>query len=72
MTKNEYLANAKPNISITIDGLPVNAEVKEFSTGSVGYNANGKVKIPQKDGTVVTYQLSCNITAVGSKEWVKE
>ncbi len=72
MTKNEYLANAKPNIVVTIDGIPYNADVKEFSTGSVGYNASGKVKLTQKDGTIVTHQLSCNITAIGSREWTKE
>lgn len=69
MTKNEYLAKAKPTVVVIIDGVPVVANVKQFSTGSVGYNANGKVALQLANGEVLKYQLSMNITAIGSKEW---
>lgn len=34
-----------------------------FSTGSAGYNANGKVMIEGR-----MYQVSCNLIAIGSKD----
>lgn len=43
-------------------------EPKEFSTGSVGYNANGKVTLIV-NGKPVVFQASLNLTAVGSKEF---
>ena len=42
----------------------LNAEAKEFKTGSVGFYANGKVKNP-KNG--LPYQVGSNIILVGSK-----
>jgi hypothetical protein len=72
MTKSDYLKRVKPTITILIDGQPLAGNVKEFSTGSLGYNANGKVTIPLQDGDSLKYQVSMNITAIGSKEWEKE
>jgi hypothetical protein len=72
MKKNEYLGKAKSSITVAIDGIPVVANVKVFSTGSVGYNANGKITLPLANGEVVKYQLSLNLTAVGSKEWEQD
>lgn len=69
MTKQDYLKRAKPTIIIMIDGQPLAGNVKAFSTGSLGYNANGKVTIPLQDGEAQKYQVSLNITAIGSKEW---
>jgi len=69
MTKNEYLKNAKPSIVILVDGIPLVAAVRVFSTGSVGYNANGKVALQLANGEVVKHQISFNVTAAGSKEW---
>jgi len=69
MNKQKYMSLAKPNITILIDGVPVVGQVKAFSTGSVGYNANGKVTLQLTNGDVMKYQLSMNLTAVGSKEW---
>lgn len=37
---------------------------KHFSTGSVGYNCNGKMTNPESGEK---YQISCNITLVNSK-----
>lgn len=40
------------------------AMVKEFKTGSVGFYANGKLTDPE---TGKRYQVSCNIVEIGSK-----
>ena len=37
---------------------------KHFSTGSVGYNCSGKMTNPDSGEK---YQISCNITLIGSK-----
>lgn len=41
------------------------APAKEFSTGSLGYYANGKL-IDPKSGA--RYQVGCNIILIGSKK----
>ncbi|GHT57866.1 hypothetical protein FACS1894109_10900 [Spirochaetia bacterium] len=41
------------------------ATAKEFSTGSVGYNASGKVQNP--DNPEARYQIGANFTLIGSK-----
>ncbi|MCL2609119.1 MAG: hypothetical protein FWD94_04355 [Treponema sp.] len=41
------------------------ASQKEFSTGSVGYNATGKIVNPENPDA--KYQVGANITLVGSK-----
>lgn len=68
MNKSEFAKSAK-NLTIVIDGVPVVGSVKQFSTGSVGWNANGKVAIKLPNGDVVKCQLSCNLIVAGSKEW---
>ena len=47
------------------------AEVKEFSTGSLGWYLNGKATI-DVGGTSVTVQIGMNMTIVGSKELPKD
>lgn len=71
-TKTE--ATSKKAASFDVDDLPQNIAIlingdqqvigswKEFKSGSLGYNANGKVLI---DGQ--KFQLSCNLVLVGSK-----
>jgi hypothetical protein len=43
------------------------AEVKEFSTGSLGWYLNGKTTV-EVGGTPVSVQIGLNLTIVGSKE----
>ncbi|MBC7996746.1 MAG: hypothetical protein IAF58_02320 [Leptolyngbya sp.] len=43
----------------------LNAQGREFKTGSTGFYANGKIKNP-KNG--MPYQVGTNIILVGSKE----
>jgi hypothetical protein len=61
---------AKP-ISIKIGDIPFLADVKEFSTGSLGWYLNGKTTI-DVGGTMVSVQIGLNMTIVGSKELPKE
>jgi hypothetical protein len=66
MTNQEFVTSARP-VVVTINGVPIQATPKEFSTGSVGYNINGKVPIQLPDGTVGKLQVSGNLVLVGSK-----
>ena len=44
VTRPEFLNDAKP-VEITINGIPMTADVKEFSTGSLGWYLNGKTNV---------------------------
>ncbi len=70
ISHKHFKDNAKP-IQITINGVPLMAEVKEFSTGSLGWYLNGKMSI-DVGGTPVSVQIGMNLTIVGSKEIPKE
>ncbi|MFO0809751.1 MAG: hypothetical protein U0746_14100 [Gemmataceae bacterium] len=66
ISRAEFRANAKA-LSIQIAGVPQVAEVKEFSTGSLGWYLNGKTTV-EINGTPVSVQIGLNLTIVGSKE----
>ena len=70
ITRRQFREKAKP-VTVTINNVPLLAEVKEFSTGSLGWYLNGKVSI-EIDGTPVSVQIGLNLTIVGSKELPKE
>lgn len=70
ITRQQFSENAKP-VEVVINGIPMSAEVKEFSTGSLGWYLNGKMSIKVGD-TSVTVQIGMNMTIVGSKELPKE
>jgi hypothetical protein len=70
VTRAEFHDKAKP-VSVTVGTIPMVAEVKEFSTGSLGWYLNGKTVI-DVGGTPVSVQIGMNITIVGSKELPKE
>jgi hypothetical protein len=67
--RERFKSAAKP-VQVEINGTPCQAEVKEFSTGSFGWNLNTKVTI-QVDGVPVSVQVGLNLTVVGSKETPK-
>lgn len=69
VTRAEFLEQAQP-VKIEINGLPMMAEVKEFSTGSLGWYLNGKTVI-DVGGKQVSVQIGMNLTVVGSKELPK-
>ncbi|MFO0966641.1 MAG: hypothetical protein U0793_13800 [Gemmataceae bacterium] len=70
VSRQQFREHAKP-VEIIIDGNRYTAEVKEFSTGSLGWYLNGKASIKVGD-TSVTVQIGMNLTIVGSKELPKE
>ena len=69
ISRKQFTEQAKP-IEININGIPMTAEVKEFSTGSLGWYLNGKMTVKIGD-TPVTVQIGMNMTIVGSKELAK-
>ena len=70
VTRAEFVENAQP-IEVVINGVPMMAEVKEFSTGSLGWYLNGKSTIRIGDKPV-SVQIGMNLTIVGSKELPKD
>ncbi len=70
ITRHEFREGAKA-VPVQINGIPMIAEVKEFSTGSLGWNLNGKTTI-EVGGKAVSVQIGLNLTIVGSKELPKD
>ena len=68
--RNDFRDHAKA-VPIKIGDIPFLAEVKEFSTGSLGWYVNGKTTI-EVGGTPVSVQIGLNMTIVGSKELPKD
>jgi hypothetical protein len=66
ITRAQFRQHAKP-VSVNINNVPLLAEVKEFSTGSLGWYLNGKTTI-EINGVLVSVQIGMNLTIVGSKE----
>jgi len=69
-TKSALLANLAPSIKVVIAGVEYTAFLREFSTGSVGYNVSGKIPALDKDGkaTALKSQVGLNIIVCGSKD----
>lgn len=64
MSKHEFLTSTlTPNVEVA--GQSVDAKPMQYSTGSVGYNLNGKVTLPNG----VRLQISGNAVVIGSKTW---
>ena len=70
ITRKQFADAAKP-VEVVINGVPLLAENREFSTGSLGWYLNGKTTIKIGD-TPVSVQIGLNMTIVGSKELPKE
>ncbi len=70
VSRSDFRANAKA-VTVTIGDQRLVAEVKEFSTGSLGWYLNGKTTI-DVGGTPVSVQIGLNLTIVGSKELPKD
>jgi hypothetical protein len=66
ITRADFRGKAKP-VKVVINGVEQDAEVKEFSTGSLGWYLNSKISI-EVDGVRVPVQIGMNLTIVGSKE----
>ncbi len=70
LTRAQFKAAAKA-LNVQIEGSPMAAVVKEFSTGSFGWYMNGKINVTVGDKTL-TVQVGGNFVVVGSKEAAKE
>jgi hypothetical protein len=70
VTRQQFKDQAK-SMEVVINGQKMLAEPREFSTGSLGWNINGKLVVQIGD-TPVTVQVGLNVTLVGSKELPKE
>jgi hypothetical protein len=70
VTREEFTQTAKP-VEVVIAGVPMMAEVREFTTGSLGWYLNGKstIKVGEK---LVPVQIGLNLTLIGSKELPKD
>jgi hypothetical protein len=66
ISRREFRQHARP-VAVTINGVPLPAAAKEFSTGSLGWNINGKLSV-EVGGKVVECQVGLNLTVIGSKE----
>jgi hypothetical protein len=66
ISRAQFRSGARP-LDVTINGVPMRAEVKEFSTGSLGWYVNGKTSV-EVGGVSVPVQIGLNLTIVGSKE----
>jgi hypothetical protein len=66
ITREEFLDAAKAQTLQLGDLGSAVAVVKEFSTGSFGWNANDKVTV-NLGGKAVKVQVGVNLTVVGSK-----
>src|SRR6516225_8377959 len=62
----DFRAKAKP-ITVTIGNAPQMAEVKEFSTGSLGWYLNGRTTL-EIDGQPVPVLINASLVIIGSKE----
>ena len=66
VSRQQFVAEAKA-VEVTINGQTVQAEVKEFSTGSFGWHFGDKVTLKVGD-TLVRVQVGLTLTVIGSKE----
>jgi hypothetical protein len=70
ITRPQFRSNAKP-VPVLIAGKEQIAEVKEFSTDSLGWYLNGKTTV-EIDGKPVSVQINMSLIVVGSKELPKD
>ena len=66
ISRADFNTKAEP-LKIDLNGFPMTAEPREFSTGSFGWYVNGKAPIVI-DGKSVQVQVGMNLIVVGSKE----
>jgi len=69
VSRHQFLSKAKP-LTVQIAGTVMPALPRDFSTGSLGWNINGKTVV-EVDGVPCSVQVGLNLTIVGSKELPK-
>ena len=70
ISREQFLAQAQ-SVEVTINGQPVVAEVKQFSTGSFGWHHGDKLTVKIGD-QLVKVQVGLTLTVIGSKDLPKE
>jgi len=70
ISRREFLSQAKA-LEVTVNGVPLLAQAKEFSTGSFGFYLGDKVTVRIGD-TLVKVQLGITATVIGSKDAPKD
>lgn len=65
ITRDEFLEKSG-HLPIEINGVPCVMEVKEFSTGSFGWNFTGKINV-KVGNKLLPCQGGFNLTVCGSK-----
>ena len=70
ISREQFQAQAQ-SVEVTINGQPVVAEVKQFSTGSFGWHFGDKVTLKVGD-QLVKVQVGLTLTVIGSKDLPKE
>ena len=70
ISRDVFRAEAK-SVEVVINGQPVVAEVKEFSTGSFGWHHGDKVTIKVGE-TLVKVLVGLTLTVIGSKDLPKD
>lgn len=70
VTRGQFLEKAVP-ITVVLNGVVMEAGVREFSTGSLGWHSSGTITV-SVGGTPVDVQIGLNMTVVGSKDLPKE
>jgi hypothetical protein len=70
VNRSEFREKAQP-VKVIIGENEYQAEVKEFSTGSLGWNINSKATI-EVGGKRVPVQVGLNLTVIGSKDLPQE
>lgn len=65
ITRESFMQTAKP-LTLKIGDYPLTADVKQFSTGSLGWYGNSKITLPVGDETV-RVQVGLTLTVIGSK-----
>jgi hypothetical protein len=69
ITREEFRQSAQA-VAVTINSAAMNADVKEFATGSLGWFLSGKTTLKVGD-KLVNVQVGLNLTVIGSKELPK-
>jgi len=66
ISRKDFLEKAE-SLKIDVNGFPMIAERREFSTGSFGWYVNGKATVTV-DGKPLSVQVGMNLIVVGSKD----
>lgn len=67
ITRAIFRMHAPRSIPAVVNGKEIEVEYKEFSTGSLGWYANGKTSV-MIDGKSVPCQVQVSVYVIGSKE----